>query len=143
MILLDSNVLLTAAIDGMRNHERVRGWLDEQFASPWRVGLPWHSLLGFVQLASDRRVLRVGPSADEAWQAVRAWLSAPNAWTPQPTDKHADVLNDLFATTKIGAREVMDTHLVALAIEHGLTLCSGDAGFARYRKLRWFNPLEA
>lgn len=37
----------------------------------------------------------------------------------------------------------MDVHLAALAIEHGLTLCSADGGFARYPKLRWINPLAA
>jgi len=32
--------------------------------------------------------------------------------------------------------------LAALAIEHGLTLCSADTDFARIRTLRWVNPLE-
>jgi uncharacterized protein len=32
--------------------------------------------------------------------------------------------------------------LAALAIEHGLTLCSTDTDFARFREeLRWENPL--
>jgi len=37
----------------------------------------------------------------------------------------------------------MDVHLAALAIEHGLALCSADTGFARYPNLRWVNPLAA
>jgi predicted nucleic acid-binding protein len=32
-------------------------------------------------------------------------------------------------------------HLAALAIEHGLTLCRADRGFARFSGLRWENPL--
>lgn len=36
---------------------------------------------------------------------------------------------------------VSDAHLAALAIEHGLTLCSTDADFARFPHLRWENPL--
>jgi hypothetical protein len=31
----------------------------------------------------------------------------------------------------------------ALAIEHGLELCSNDGDFARFAELRWFNPLAA
>jgi len=31
--------------------------------------------------------------------------------------------------------------LAALAIEHGLVLCSSDGGFARIPGLRWQNPL--
>jgi len=36
---------------------------------------------------------------------------------------------------------VPDAHLAALAIEHGLTLCSTDGDFARFPELRWLNPL--
>ena len=38
---------------------------------------------------------------------------------------------------------VSDAHLAALAIEHGLTLCSTDGDFARFRSLKWENPLAA
>jgi hypothetical protein len=31
--------------------------------------------------------------------------------------------------------------LAALAIEHGLVLCSSDSDFARFPGLRWDNPL--
>jgi predicted nucleic acid-binding protein len=32
---------------------------------------------------------------------------------------------------------VTDAHLAALAIEHGLTLCSTDGDFVRFPGLRW------
>jgi len=32
--------------------------------------------------------------------------------------------------------------LAALAVEHGLTLYSTDTDFARFRELRWENPLS-
>ncbi len=35
----------------------------------------------------------------------------------------------------------MEAHLAALAIEHGAEICSADADFARFRGLRWVNPL--
>jgi predicted nucleic acid-binding protein len=38
-------------------------------------------------------------------------------------------------------RLVPDAHLAALAIEHGLTLCSTDGDFARFPDLMWENPL--
>jgi uncharacterized protein len=37
---------------------------------------------------------------------------------------------------------VPDAHLAALAVEHGLTLCSTER-FARFRGLKWENPLAA
>ncbi len=141
MILVDTNLLLYASLSGSREHVRARRWLDEQFAKSTRIGLPWHSLFGFVRLASDRRVYPRGPSVAEAWQEVRGWLGSGGVWIPQPTDRHAEILNALFVTAQIRSGMVMDTHLAALAIEHGLTLCSNDRDFARFPNLRWINPL--
>ena len=31
--------------------------------------------------------------------------------------------------------------MAALAIEHGLTVCSADTDFARFTEIRWENPL--
>jgi len=39
------------------------------------------------------------------------------------------------------ARHSRPGHLAALAVEHGLTLCSTDGDFARFRRLRWLNPI--
>jgi predicted nucleic acid-binding protein len=39
-------------------------------------------------------------------------------------------------------RLVPDAHLAALAIEHGLTLCSTDGDFSRFPGLSWENPLS-
>jgi len=37
---------------------------------------------------------------------------------------------------------ISDAHLAALAIEHGLTMCSADTDFARFAEVRWINPLR-
>jgi predicted nucleic acid-binding protein len=44
---------------------------------------------------------------------------------------------------KLRADLVNDAHLAALAIEHGLTLCSADRDFSRFSGLRWENPLAS
>jgi predicted nucleic acid-binding protein len=36
---------------------------------------------------------------------------------------------------------VPDAQLAALALEHGLTVCSADTDFARFGEVRWENPL--
>lgn len=141
MILIDTNLLLYAALRGTPEHDRARQWLEEQFTTSHRIGLPWHSLLGFVRLASNRKAYSSGPSVAQAWQVVREWLSRDNTWIPVPTEQHVAVLDQLFEPNTISSRAVMDIHLAALAIEHGLTLCSADTGFARYKRLRWINPL--
>lgn len=141
MILVDTNLLLYAHVRTMDEHARAHRWLTGQLDSGSRIGLPWHSLLGFVRLASNRVAFPNAMPAVEAWQQVVNWLKVDTVWVPLPTERHATVLNDLFATSGLTSRSVMDVHLAALAIEHGLTLCSADTGFARYRQVRWMNPL--
>jgi toxin-antitoxin system PIN domain toxin len=143
VILVDTNLLLYASIPVASEHAQSREWLYEQLAGPHRIGLPWHSLLGFVRLASNRRVYATGPSVAQAWQAVRAWLDVPKVWIPQPTDRHAEVLSALFGSAQVRSGMIMDAQLAALAIEHGLTLCSNDRDFSRFPGLRWVNPLAA
>jgi uncharacterized protein len=143
VILIDTNLLLYGGIQSSPQHRRARQWLEEQFATAQKVGLPWHSLLGFVRLASSRSIYQNGPSVGDAWLLVREWLSLDNVWIPQPTDRHGDILDGIFSTARMSSRFVMDAHLAALAIEHGLTLCSNDGDFARVPNLRWVNPLEA
>ncbi len=143
MILVDTNLLLDAGVKQAVEHDRTTQWLDEQISSGLRVGLPWHSLLGFVRLASNPTLSPRTISVAEAWKTVRVWLSADNVWIPEPTERHADVIGALIDSGHIGSRAVMDIHLAALAIEHDLTLCSADKGFARYPDLKWLNPLAA
>ena len=141
MILVDTNLLLYAINADAVQHHRAARWLNEQFVDTSRIGLPWHSLLGFVRLASNRQMHPASMTVEAAWAVVLGWLGAANVWIPQPTTRHAEVLDALIASTNVGSRAVMDVHLAALAIEHDLTLCSADHGFARYPKLRWTNPL--
>jgi len=79
----------------------------------------------------------------DAWQQVRAWLACGMAWIPQPTERHADLLDELLALPGVHANLVPDAHLAALALEHGLTLYSTDGDFARFPVLRWINPVSS
>jgi len=50
-------------------------------------------------------------------------------------------LGSLLARVGGGPNLIPDAYLAALAIEHGLTLCSTDGDFARFPGLMWLNPL--
>ncbi len=142
MILIDTNLLLYSSFDSFVQHERSRAWVEQQFSSGTRIGLPWHTLLGYVRVAAQRRAIQDGPTVAEAWRVVRGWLDRSNVWVPLPTERHREILERLLTSGTVGNRLVMDVHLAALAIEHGLMLCSADADFARFNELRWLNPLE-
>jgi uncharacterized protein len=143
VILVDANLLLYAANHGAAEHEHARRWLDARLSGRTRVGLAWPSLLAFVRLASNPLVVRHAVTPKAAWDQVASWLECPVAWTPTPGADHLRILGELLGLPGMTARLVPDAHLAALAIEHGLTLCSSDGDFAKFPGLDWENPLAA
>jgi toxin-antitoxin system PIN domain toxin len=145
LILVDANLLVCAHVKDLpqqicHNMRPRANGLDARLSERPKVGLPWPSLLAFVRLVSNPRVFdRPEPVAD-AWVQVEAWLDAVPAWIPLPTDRHREVLTALIPAVSKAAL-MPDAHLAALAIEHGLLLCSADGDFARFPGLRWANPL--
>jgi toxin-antitoxin system PIN domain toxin len=141
VILIDVNILLYASNAEADQHAKSRDWLDAKLGGIARVGLPWPALLAFLRIATNPRAFRSPLTMEEAWHQVTTWLSAETVWTPEPTERHAAVLGELLALPGVYGNLVPDAHLAALAIEHGLTLCSTDGDFGRFPGLTWVNPL--
>jgi toxin-antitoxin system PIN domain toxin len=106
-----------------------------------RVGLPWASLLAFVRIASNARIFPRPLSVVDAWVRVEEWLDVPNVWIPLETERHREILGRLIRDTASSGNLVPDAHLAALAIEHGLVVCSTDRDFSRFKELRYDNPI--
>ena len=143
MILVDANILVYAHVGSFAQHQISRDWLDQQLNGSTLVGLPWASLLAFLRLVTNPRVFEYPEPIGDAWQQVRTWLACELAWVPQPTEQHAELLSAFLALPGVHGNLVPDAHLAALAVEHGLTLCSTDGDFARFRGLRWSNPIAS
>jgi toxin-antitoxin system PIN domain toxin len=141
VILVDANLLLYATISDFAQHAAARAWLDDRLNAPTRVGLPWPTLLAFLRICTNPRIFPRPMAMTEAWRRVTTWLDLHNVWVPEPTDRHRELL-DSFLTGNAGSSKlVSDAHLAAIAVSHGLVLCSTDGDFARFKALRWENPL--
>lgn len=143
MILVDVNLLVDATMTSAPRHEPARSWLHERLTGTARVGLPWASLTGFLRVAGQPRVWERPLPITGAVAVVRSWLSRPCAWVPEPGPRHLDLLTALLEAQP-AVRLVTDAYLGALAIEHGLELCSRDRDFARWADhgLRSRDPLS-
>ena len=142
MILVDANLLIYAVGRTFPQHTAARDWLEGRLNGRARVGMPWASLIAFLRVTTNTRLVRRPASISEAWAVIGAWLDSPLVWTPGPTDRHREVMAGLLPWVGQGGALVHDAHLAALAIEHGLELCSADGDFARFPELRWTNPLS-
>ncbi|MBI4347122.1 MAG: PIN domain-containing protein [Elusimicrobia bacterium] len=140
-MLVDANILLFAADSRSPAHARAAAWLTLALNGEVRVGLPWESLTAFVRIATHPRASDHPLAPQAAWGFVTDWLAAPTAWVPLATERHAEVLGRLIERYRLAGNLVPDGHLAALAIEHGLEVCSTDTDFARFSEIRWRDPL--
>ena len=141
-MLVDANILLFAVDEDSRFHAVAAAWLTEQLNGYARVGLPWQSLTAFLRISTHPRASAHPLSPAQAWEHVEDWLSAEAAWIPQPTERHTELLGSLITSYDLRGNLVSDAALAGLALEHGLTVCSADTDFARFREIRWHNPLD-
>jgi hypothetical protein len=142
-MLVDANILLFAVDDSSAFHARAADWLTSQLNGRRRIGLAWQSLGAFVRISTNPKAASRPLAPEEAWSYVESWLAVDTAWIPSPTERHADVLGSLVRTYGLRGNLVSDAQLAALAIEHGLTVCSADADFGLFTEIRWENPLAA
>ena len=142
MILVDANLLVYAHVASFPQHARARTWLDSRINAAAPVGLPWPSLLAFARIVSNPRIFDRPTTVSAAWRQVESWLATESVWVPLPTERHQRCLGPLIASAEGRANLVPDAHLAALAIEHGLVLCSTDGDFARFEGLEWQDPLR-
>lgn len=140
-MLVDANLLLYAVDSAAPAHDRASAWLTERLNGDQRVGIPWESLTAFVRIVTHPRATARPLGSDGAWAFVEDWLGLPNVWIPGPTDRHADVFGSLVRRYRLTGNLIPDAHLAALAVEHGLQVCSADTDFARFTEIRWHNPV--
>ena len=141
MILLDANILLYAYNADAPQHRPARQWLDQLFASAEWVGIPWVTLWAFVRISTNPRLMPQPLPIEDAFGIIRDLLDQSRAQLVEPGRKHAEILHRLVLENQAAGPALTDAVLAALAVEQGSTLASADRGFARFRELKWVNPL--
>ena len=142
MILVDANIPLYAEDSRSEHHGAIRTWWDTQLCGSETVGLCWPVLTAFLRIGTNPRILRRPLTLREATARVQSWLNQPCVRVIQPGDQHWPIFQRMLNEGRATANLVSDAHLAALAVEHNCTLCSTDADFARFKSLKWMNPLE-
>ncbi|MDZ7576741.1 MAG: TA system VapC family ribonuclease toxin [Candidatus Nanopelagicales bacterium] len=140
-MIIDANLLLYAVDADASRHAVAATWWRDTLDKPRRIGLPWQTIGAFLRISTHSRVYADPLSAAQAWGFVSEWLALPNVWIPPVSERTAQVLGELLASTGASGNLVPDAQLAALAIENGVTVFSTDGDFARFPDCRWENPL--
>jgi toxin-antitoxin system PIN domain toxin len=142
VILLDVNLLLYAHDAGSKEHPRAARWLEEVLSRQGIVGLAWETILAFLRIATHPRIWSEPYTLEEAIEVVAGWIVRPNVAVVGPTEQTWAILSKLLPKSRVRGSLIMDSHLAALAIEHGATLCTNDRDFERFPGLNVEYPLQ-
>lgn len=140
MNLVDANILLYAYNSRSEHHQACRDWLENAFAGPSPVALPWLSIWAFVRIGTNPRVFERPFRLEEAREVVDSWLDVKFVNVARPGERHWDILSDVMRRARVSGPLVTDAVLAALAIEHGATVCTTDRDFSRFDGVNVFDP---
>ena len=143
MKVVDVNVLLCAVNEDAEWHTVLRRWWEEALNGDESVGLPWIVPSGFLRIATNPRVFPAPMPVDRALAKVETWICAETVSVIIEKLAHWRVLRDLLRDAGTAGNLTTDAHLAAIEITPDATLVSRDGDFARFRELRWENPLHA
>jgi toxin-antitoxin system PIN domain toxin len=142
MILPDVNVLVHAYNKDSVHHAVARAWWEATLTQATPLVVPWAVLCGYVRLMTSARTLMFPITVQAAEKDVREWLSLPQLTVIEPGEKHADLFFGLLRSAGTGGNLTSDAHLAALALEFRAEVATCDTDFARFKGVRWFNPLD-
>jgi uncharacterized protein len=101
------------------------------------------AVAGFLRIVTNPRVYRRPTPLTTAVDFVDGLVEQPTCLTVAAGERHWPILRSLLRDADARGNVVPDAHLAALAIEHGATVATRDRGFARFRGLRWLDPIAS
>jgi uncharacterized protein len=141
VIIVDVNLLVYAVNTLSTHHRDAKKWWEDVLSRGETIGLPWTTILGFIRLTTRSGIGMTAVPIGEAFDVVEDWLKVPTVSIVEPGARHLLILRTLLMQARTAGNLTSDAHLAALAIEHNAELCSSDRDFAKFRGLRWRDPL--
>ncbi len=143
MKIVDLNVLLYVVNENAPHHQALLNWWESTIDGDESMGLPWVVLLGFLRITTNPKIFPKPLEPAAAITKINTWLSLANTYLVREKDEHWEILRTMLAEAGTAGNLTTDAHLATLAVSHGAVLVSCDSDFARFRGLRWENPIES
>jgi uncharacterized protein len=136
MILPDVNVLVHAHNADSAVHHQAREWWQGCLSGVEGVGLAWATMLGFVRITTNRKIVARPLTVEAVTQRLEDWLALPHVHIAAPSDSHFPRLRAQLERLGTAGNLTTDAHLAVLALEHGAEIVSYDRDFARFPGVR-------
>lgn len=143
MVVVDTNILVYAADADSEWHVKSRDFIERRRRRPDAWFTTWPIIYEFMRVTTHPRVMRKPWSAPRAFSFVSALLGSPGLAMLVPTERHADVAEQVISELPWLAGNLLhDAHTAILMREHGLIrICTRDTDFHRFSFLEVVDPL--
>jgi toxin-antitoxin system PIN domain toxin len=140
VIIVDVNVLLAAHLTEHVHHDRALRWLTAAMSRPGEVVIPDLVWVGFLRIATNRRIFESPSTIAAAAEFAQAVASAPGA---RSLPGHVDGITSFLefcVSTGASANLIPDTYLASIARSIACPIATFDRDFRRFDGLEVVVP---
>jgi len=142
MDLLDANILIGAFRTDDPDNAVLRAYLEDSLSSGGLVTFPPLVETAFYRITTHPKIFKTPSSFAEASKFMQAILTSgafrESRWTASTRERWQHWCRSLA----LSGDNINDACLAAIATDQGCRLVSRDRGFARFRGLGWWNPVD-
>ncbi len=134
-IVVDTNVLVYAAVEDVPEHGRAVAALERWTAGPSAWHVTWSVLYEMMRVLTHPRVFAKPFRMEEALDIAARILAHPRCVVLAETRAHLRTLRVVFAEARgpVRGNFIHDCHIAALMREHGVRrILTADRGFERF-----------
>src|SRR5688572_25967117 len=96
MKLIDVNVLIYSIDSTSAHHDKVSAWWNAAINGEEPLGFAWITLVGFLRISTNPRVVDNPLSITQSLALVESWLARPQTSILAERDDHWPVLRPLL-----------------------------------------------
>ena len=141
MIVPDANLLLYAHDSSSAFHRVAAEWWSECLGGDETVGLVPVVVLAFVRVSTSRAAFDDRSRWPKRRPNVRRWLGRSVVGVVGAEAPDLDQALALIEGAGAGGGLVTDALIAAIASRHRAVVHTADSDFARFPRVRWFNPI--
>ena len=144
MFVVDTNLLVYAAIRESPGHEGARRLVEEWGSSTEAWSITWSIVYEFLSVVTRRSIYPRPLSFSESWEFIDALRAFPSFDILLETGRHAEIVSELAREyPHLTGTRFHDLHIAAVMRERGITdIRTADADFHQFKFLRVSNPLR-
>lgn len=138
---VDTNILVYASNTSAQEHDRAHLLLDHLAGGPDLVVLLYPTILGYLRIVTNHRILENPLTHADALQNVKALAARPHVRLAGEQEGFLDTYERVITEVPVRGNLIPDAHLVALMHQHGVgTVWTRDRDLRKFDDILVRNP---